>query len=340
MRPNNFDLLRLIAAISVAFVHTAYRLEIDVHYVIAKFFHFIPGVPIFFFISGFLISLSFKRNSNIFQYSKNRVLRIYPALYICLIISILSVLYVGYLTIDIFHDGGFWIWIAAQMSIIQFYNPEFLRGYGVGSLNGSLWTISVELQFYILVPILYKILTSENKNKMLIIMIIIFSICNVVFQSFNDVTFREQTLVYKFLHVSFVPWFYMFLIGVFFQENFNKFEVLYKMNSFKKTLYILVILYIYNIVGMNPITFFLFVTIIFIFVFSLQNMSQNILNGNDYSYGIYIYHALIINYFLYNNYLFDMQYLFLVIIISALLAFLSWHIIEKPILGYKNKGKK
>jgi peptidoglycan/LPS O-acetylase OafA/YrhL len=40
----------------------------------------------------------------------------------------------------------------AQLSIVQFYNPDFLRGYGVGVLNGSLWTISVELQFYVMLP--------------------------------------------------------------------------------------------------------------------------------------------------------------------------------------------
>ena len=34
-------------------------------------------------------------------------------------------------------------------------HPDFLRGYGVGVLNGSLWTIPVELQFYALVPLIY-----------------------------------------------------------------------------------------------------------------------------------------------------------------------------------------
>lgn len=41
------------------------------------------------------------------------------------------------------------------MSVVQFYNPDLLRGYGVGVLNGSVWTIPVELQYYAVLPLLY-----------------------------------------------------------------------------------------------------------------------------------------------------------------------------------------
>jgi hypothetical protein len=47
-------------------------------------------------------------------------------------------------------------WLAAQLTIGQFYNPVFLRGYGLGVLNGSLWTIPLE-QFCVLVPLLHRI---------------------------------------------------------------------------------------------------------------------------------------------------------------------------------------
>jgi peptidoglycan/LPS O-acetylase OafA/YrhL len=50
--------------------------------------------------------------------------------------------------------GRFLACLAAQLTIGQFYNPAFLRGFGVGVLNGSLWTIPVELQFYLLLPLL------------------------------------------------------------------------------------------------------------------------------------------------------------------------------------------
>lgn len=40
------------------------------------------------------------------------------------------------------------------MSFVQFYNPDWLRGFGTGVLNGSLWSIPVELQYYVLLPFL------------------------------------------------------------------------------------------------------------------------------------------------------------------------------------------
>ncbi len=340
MRPNNFDLLRLFAALSVVFFHTIHRLNIDMNYFILSFFKFIPGVPIFFFISGFLISLSYSKSTSIKSYIKKRALRIYPALYLCLILSIISVFYIGYLNTEVFFIKDFWIWIIAQISFVQFYNPEFLRGYGVGTLNGSLWTISVELQFYFLIPILYRLIRNKNKNNYLIILIIIFAFINIQFSSFgNSNDFGNQTIVYKLLFVSFLPWFYMFLIGIFIQENFDKFKILYEMKFINKLFYSTIVLFLYNSYGMNPITFFLFITVIFILVYSFKNLSYKMLKGNDYSYGIYIYHAVIVNYFVYMEYLKEVKYLMYIIVLSFFFAAFSWHILEKPILSLKKVKK-
>lgn len=340
MKPNNFDLLRLLAAISVVFFHTIHRLEIEIYSVVKSFFSFIPGVPIFFFISGFLISLSYSKSTSLKNYIKKRVLRIYPALYLCLVLSVGFVFYIGYLKIDILLTKDFWMWILAQVSFIQFYNPEFLRSYGVGALNGSLWTISVELQFYILVPILYSFLNDNNKNKYLISLIVVFSLLNILLTTLgNSSDFRSQSMLYKLFFVSFIPWFYMFLIGMFIQENFDKFKVLYEMRSLYKIGYSIIALTIYHIYGMNPITFFLIITVVFIFVYSLRNLSYKLLRENDYSYGIYIYHAVVINYFVYLEYSKEIKYLLYVYFLSFLFAAFSWHILEKPILSYK-KGIK
>ena len=81
---NNFDLLRLFAAFQVAFSHSSVHLEHSV-----PFFWFLslfPGVPIFFFLSGFLIygsyqSSSNSRNQTLNFYSK-RFLRLFPGLWV------------------------------------------------------------------------------------------------------------------------------------------------------------------------------------------------------------------------------------------------------------------
>lgn len=101
---------------------------------------YFPGVPIFFAISGFLISASWERSNSLRKYFKNRFLRIYPALWFCFFLSV----FVTSLTYEFkIFTFDFFKWTLAQLTIGQFYNPDFFRDYGVGVVNGSLWTIPV-----------------------------------------------------------------------------------------------------------------------------------------------------------------------------------------------------
>ncbi len=69
---NNFDLIRLFAAFQVALVHVFHIMEIETAWVGSFILHLLylfPGVPIFFFISGFLISRSYENNSCLRSFS-------------------------------------------------------------------------------------------------------------------------------------------------------------------------------------------------------------------------------------------------------------------------------
>lgn len=50
---NNFDLIRLFTALQVAILHMDRHLNLNLSF--ANFLAYFPGVPIFFFISGYLI---------------------------------------------------------------------------------------------------------------------------------------------------------------------------------------------------------------------------------------------------------------------------------------------
>ena len=88
---NNFDLLRLLAAAQVIYLHSVFFLDRDergflplVDFVASVF----PGVPIFFVISGFLVSQSYERSHGIRDYARKRALRIFPALWICFAVTL------------------------------------------------------------------------------------------------------------------------------------------------------------------------------------------------------------------------------------------------------------
>ena len=199
---NNFDLIRLFAASQVSITHIAATLGVEnsALSVLGLF----PGVPIFFFVSGYLIYGSYeqsKKNANEnLNFFIKRCLRLYPALWLCFLLSITSIWTSGYLSKVDFSMFDFIIWTITQNTIFQFYNPDFMRGYGVGVVNGSLWTISVELQFYFLTPFIFY-LFNKFRLSSVILLVLFLAIANILNANFNE----KITVYQKLLNVSFLP---------------------------------------------------------------------------------------------------------------------------------------
>ena len=91
-RENNFDAVRLFAAMQVMVCHGINHLQITSLSGVVDVFSFFPGVIMFFVISGFLITSSLLRNikrKGGIQYIRNRCLRIFPALWVSFILLLL-----------------------------------------------------------------------------------------------------------------------------------------------------------------------------------------------------------------------------------------------------------
>lgn len=333
MRNNNFSLLRHFAAIGVLFRHSTHHLNINDKWIIELVEH-IPGVTVFFIMSGFLLALTYDKNSDLKRYIKNRILRIYPVLYVSLFISICILYYFDFIEFNI----EFFKWLLAQVSIVQIYNIEMFRGFGVGVINGSLWTINVLLTFYILLPILFLI---YRKNKWIIILLFLFSFFFWVYDQTNSTT----AFLDKLLHVTIVPYLFIFIMGMVFYKYFDNLKKYFE----EKFLYWL-ILYIllmaivnyFNIernILLYSLEWIIFPFLVFSFSFSFKNLSNKIFNKRDYSFGIYIYHMLIINIFIHLKLYGEIKYFLYALVLTICISVLSWHFIEKPIiLRFKNKS--
>ena len=304
IRQNNFDLIRLFAAMEVVFGHATSNLQIKSPFLelMNSYLSAFPGVPIFFMISGFLITASYERNANIKQYMKNRIIRIYPALWVAFIASIVIISSLGYLHFNNIND--FLVWSFCQVTFLQFYNPSFLRGFGVGTVNGALWTITVELQFYILVPILYALLKKctdwSNRAKffqvIFVIAVIINIICNQVpgFDVYRGHVIPTHPLLIKLLKVTILPYLYCFLMGILLRLYFDKIQKLV-VGKFKFVAYFVAYITLYVFLResitfhySNPFTMMLLALPVISFAFSFNYLSKVLLKNNDYSYGIYI----------------------------------------------------
>ena len=135
-KSNNFDIIRLFAALQVVIVHLIEHFHAGSLTWFSKLIAIFPGVPIFFFISGFLISAAWERNPDLKVFALNRIYRIFPGLWICVLFSAVTLVFYDF---SLMSDNlsTFFFWTLTQATIFQAWNPAFLRGYGIGVVNGS-----------------------------------------------------------------------------------------------------------------------------------------------------------------------------------------------------------
>jgi peptidoglycan/LPS O-acetylase OafA/YrhL len=344
-KTNNFDLIRLAAALQVALMHAVYLFGVSGRWwrplqVGAELF---PGVPVFFFISGFLISYSFERNPSLRDFARNRCLRIYPALAVCFVVSVAAVWASGYLR-SVHSTVSAWLkWTLAQLSIAQFYNPAFMHHYGMGILNASTWTISIELQFYAAVPLLYFVLRLRHlsrvrSNAVLLAIAAAFVLFNVFWQHALD----HSRPLYAYLGLSCLPWLYMFLAGVLVQRNFVVMQRLLGGRFLPlAALYCVLALLAAKFLhwrfdnSLNPIVFTGLALVAFAAAFSAPSLADRLLRRNDLSYGVYLYHAPVINLLLFTGIAAGVPGLVLALAVTLVLAVASWWVIERPALSLR-----
>jgi peptidoglycan/LPS O-acetylase OafA/YrhL len=300
-----------------------------------------PGVPIFFVTSGYLVSASLYRSDSLLNYLKNRALRIYPGLWACLLITILAIAILGK---ENFFNLETLKWLPSQM-IGVIYTPSFLRDFGFGSYNASLWTITVELQFYILLPLFLIFLRGSFRKTPFLVALFLISLLTAVILRFNgfsaEFTANETTLV-RIIRYSFLPHFYLFILGALMQN-----QKIFTSNYIYNRGHIWIIVYL-AFVYLSPIIFneifnyyvgmLLLAVCTISFAYTLPKWGHNLLHGYDISYGVYIYHFIIINVIIELGKTGNWSYATLVIVFSYALGFSSWIFVERYFIKKKNSS--
>lgn len=163
-RANNFDLLRLLAALQVVVGHSFAWLQVPMPKVADELIRAFPGVAVFFVISGFLITRSYvEREQGLGAYFARRALRIYPALWLQYLLVVVLMWVTGGFVLQTVADSRFWSWLGAAAlvgsnfwaSVLTAFNPFNWDGLYKWYPADVLWTIPVEVGFYLLVPMVF-----------------------------------------------------------------------------------------------------------------------------------------------------------------------------------------
>jgi peptidoglycan/LPS O-acetylase OafA/YrhL len=331
---NNFDLLRILAATQVLIFHTLHILQIDAPSWLLPLEHF-PGVPIFFVISGYLVSASYEHSNSVIRYFRNRFLRIYPALWFCLILTVIVVAAFG---VNFLHVSAV-MWFFAQLAGL-IYTPKFLASFGFGSYNGSLWTIPIELQFYCVLPLAYLLAPrASSRNFAFFLLFAVFlMIALLLSQYMPNMGLEAESTNEKLLRYSFVPHFFIFLAGVVLQRlSVYNSRLIYGKGFFWSAAY-LSFCYLAPVSTVSSIASRLILAICVVsLAYTLPRVADRLLRRNDISYGVYIYHGLILNVMVSLQLSGRMEYLLVVLAGAYAMGYLSWVLVERPFLRKKNR---
>ena len=159
-RANNFDAVRILAALAVVFGH-AWPLSGGVAPTLAGNGVQTIAVKIFFVVSGFLVFKSWRADPDVRRYLLRRAMRLMPALCVLLIVTVLALgLFATTLPrTEFFAHAGTWRYVVSNLVLAPVYGLPgvFSQNAYPDAVNGSLWSLPVEALMYLVLPVVLVI---------------------------------------------------------------------------------------------------------------------------------------------------------------------------------------
>jgi peptidoglycan/LPS O-acetylase OafA/YrhL len=284
------------------------------------------ALHVFFFLSGLLVTHSFLVNPDLGHWFTSRVLRIFPGLCVCLL---LTTLILGPLSSNISmrrylsaHET--WDYFLGNLLVLRtrYFLPGVFANNLEKAVNGPLWSLYLEVRLYLVAGILLWLCRRLRREWLTLV----FAVIAVV-------------------GLTAPRW--IFIFGE--SENHSTCSALFLLGALcalwsEKViisgLWLAVLLlaankYVYT-AAFAPL--FFFATSYFVLCFGYSRWLTGIRLPGDYSYGLYIYgwpvQQLVAEHFPYWS---SLKNAAAAMTGAAILAALSWHFVEKPSLNQKRR---
>ena len=325
-RHNNFDFVRLVAAFMVLYSHQYALNGMSEPLIGSKTFGNV-GVLIFFSISGFLVAQSWRNDPHWGRFLVKRFLRIWPGLAVvtlsaaCLLGPLVSTL-----SLRAYFAGHEFTEFFSNLKLMAIRYPlpgVFETNIYPKAVNGSLWTIPLEVRCYIALSVVGLIGLAKRR------WIAALAFAGLVVYYFGVVrdpnNYQYQFALYFFL-------------GTCLDTYRAKWEA--------RPLYLLipaaVLSFCAFLLGAVDVgTLLILPVCVIVFGTRTSPVVSRFGRFGDLSYGIYIYAFPVQQTLIWagaGKLPFALG-LALAALVTAVCAYFSWHLVERPALGFKPKGR-
>lgn len=329
-KQNNLDLLRLIFASIVVLFHSSALTGLTALAPLGAYCNPRFAVRGFFVISGLLIYRSYTRSSTIRSYLEKRVRRIYPA-YFAIVVGAAIVLPLLSRQFPAHTYGlGFWKYLGANLVFLNFLAPNLpgvFTANGIQAVNGALWTLKIEVIFYLSVPIIYRLSKKFGTN---LTIGAIFALSCIWRYAFWQLSLADPSrTIWQKLDVQFPSAIAYFCAGILLLVHFEKLR--------EHPLLVCVIAScafavdqfwgreVFDLISISG----------FVLVCGFWRYLGNFAKYGDFSYGVYIVHWPILQCMIWFQFMSHNAGAFLGLALAFvfLASFLMWHLVEKRFLA-------
>ncbi len=326
---NNIDLLRLIAALAVIYGH-AYAITPQpplgdlLNRLIAGEYSGSVAVKFFFFLSGIVVTNSLLRNSSLRSFAISRLLRLLPALLICLLLTcvVVAPLLSTLSASEYFSSAGVYQYLWHGLLFCPEWTlPGVFATHPNTAVNGSLWTLPIELTCYVILFVIAALNFFRDRLVAFVVMSVLIAALILIYQGVLPWrgSVRSETALLKCYFFGGV---WLCLLKDQFEISARKVGVLFAF-----------VLMAHNTSAWST------ALVILIFIGALWSCSlpfvRDLRLPGDYSYGVYLYGFLVQQSM---REIFPDMYLrthqMVCMLVALILGALSWHLVEKPVMQW------
>lgn len=336
---NNLDCLRLILASIVALFHVYALSGLSAFSAFEKYLSPQFAVRSFFVISGLLIYRSYMRSSSLRSYLEKRVRRIYPGYFTVIGLAALGLYFISSLPASRYFGAEFWRYLGANLLFLNFLAPSLPGVFALNSLsavNGALWTLKIEVVFYLFVPVMHYLSNRFGTRKTMATIFGLsclwkygFALLDFLHGSGGIYAADSSRSIYAKLEVQFPAQLAYFTAGILLLLYFDQLK-----SHFRTIACITAAMFLLDhLLGKGVLDVFWISGVVFVFGF--WSHFGNFSKYGDFSYGVYIVHWPILQTMcsLGLAKLDPAVFLALALTLIALMSILLWKLVESRFLA-------